>query len=188
MGRRRAVARASATLFLLVLAACGALSEGTRYVNSSALPRRAMSVAVAPFENLSTHPRAGLIISQLVLNQLYGRGLFEPLEETEMRRRLAALGIELAGLGEETAAGAAAEALGVDAILVGGVTEYRYQFGLKEEPSVGVNMRLVRADGAVMWAASDSAVGIGILRRPSLNETAQSLVGDMIDGLAAAAR
>ena len=187
MGRRRAIARASAGL-LFLLAACAPFSEGTLYVDASAPPDRGMSVAVAPFENLSTHPRAGLIISQLVLNELYGRGLFKPLEESEMRLRLVALGIELAGLGEETVASAVAEALGVDAVLVGGVTEYRYQFGLKEEPSVGINMRLVRPDGTVIWAASDSAVGIGILRRPSLNETAQNLVGDMIDGLAGAAR
>jgi hypothetical protein len=188
MGHRRTVARASATLLVLFIAACGAISEGTRYVNDSAPPRRAMSVAVSPFENLSTHPSAGLILSQLVLSQLYARGLFKPLEETEMRRRLKALEIELEGLGEEAVAAATAEALGVDAILLGGVTEYRYQFGLKEEPSVGVNMRLVRADGTILWAASDSAVGTGIFRRPSLNETAQSLVGDMIDGLVAASR
>jgi TolB-like protein len=61
-------------LFLIVACTSG---RGERYVNAAAPPARAMTVAVLPLENLSTHPEAGQIVSGIFTNGLLARGLFQ---------------------------------------------------------------------------------------------------------------
>jgi polysaccharide biosynthesis protein PelC len=77
-----------------------------------------------------------------------------------------------------------ARALGVNAVLIGSVSEFGYQHGLKEEPTVGVNVRLVSGiSGQVLWASSASDTGRGLFFRDSVNETAQRVVIKMVDAL-----
>jgi hypothetical protein len=79
-----------------------------------------------------------------------------------------------------------AAALGVDAVLTGSVSEFGYQHGLKEEPTVGINLRLITLDDAdVVWAASHADAGRGLLHRDSLAATAQRVVIEMVDALEA---
>lgn len=181
---RRGGWRAGAvSLLLVLLAACSGVPS-PYYMNAAAPPVRGMSVAILPFENLSTDPNAGTVIAQMTASELYARGLFKLMEETEARKRAADARIDLSQLGEATAAGQAAKALGVDAVLIGSVSEFRYQHGLKEEPTVSVSARLVRADGTVMWATTRSSIGGGFLQRGSLSETAQTVVRLMVQYLA----
>lgn len=177
----------AAILLLAVLGACAGVPSPF-YINASAPPQRGMTVAILPFENLSTDSSAGTIMAQMTASELYARDLFKLMEETEARRRAAAARIDLSQLGEATAAGAAAKTLGVDAVLIGSVSEYRYQHGLKEEPTVGVTARLVRSDGTVMWATTRFSIGGGFLQRGSLSETAQSVAALMVQYLAAGTR
>ena len=183
--RRMGGWRAGAAVLLLALLAACAGVPSPFYINQSAPPQRGMTVAILPFENLSTDPNAGTIMAQMTASELYARNIFKLMEETEARQRAAAAHIDLSQLGEATAAGAAAKALGVNAVLIGSVTEYRYQHGLKEEPTVSVTARLVRADGTVMWATTRSSIGGGFLQRGSLSETAQSVAALMVQYLAA---
>ena len=176
--------RRSAAVLALLVGACVTFGGGSDYVDPTAGPSSRMSVAVLPFENLSTHPRAGLIVSQLVRAELYARGLFRQQEESETRRRLTQRRIDVSQLGERVAAADVASGLDVDAVLVGSVSEYRYQHGLKEEPAVGATARLVDRTGVVLWSGTRSTVGGGLVARASLSETARGLVGRMIDGLA----
>lgn len=178
-GRRACVA----VLLLALLGACSGVPAPV-YVNAAAPPARGMTMAILPFENLSTDPNAGIIVAQMTASELYARGLFKLMEETEARGRAATARLDLSQLGEATAAGAAAKALGVDAVLIGSVSEYRYQHGLREEPAVSVTARLVRVDGTVMWATTRSSIGGGVLQRGSLSETTQALVGLMVQSLA----
>jgi polysaccharide biosynthesis protein PelC len=180
--------RALIAATLVLLGACATQMAGPNYVNPAAVPSRAMTVAILPFENPSSDPNAGQIVSQLFASELYARGLFRLMEETEARKRAVDAKLNIALLGEAASAAQAAAALGVDAILFGTVGEYRYQHGLKEEPTVGLSVRLVRRDGVVLWAASQSAVGGGIVQRGSLSETAQGVVASLADRLAGAAR
>jgi TolB-like protein len=172
-------------LFLIVACTSG---RGERYVNAAAPPARAMTVAVLPLENLSTHPEAGQIVSGIFTNGLLARGLFQLREESEIRSALSLAGVSPGRLRDGLFAGDVAKALEVDAVLVGNVSEYRYLHGLKENPTVGLSVRLVDRGGTVMWSASESAVGGGFLNRPSLFETAQSVVGAVIEDLAVKAR
>ena len=62
--------------------------------------------------------------------------------------------------------------------MMGSVSEYGYQYGLREEPVVGVNIRVVRvSDGAVIWATIESDIGSSFWSRESVNEVVQRVAG-----------
>ncbi len=134
----------------------------------------APQVAVLPFENLSDYPNAGQILTRLVGAELYRQGVYRVREVAELPRE--PRGAQH-GRGESSAVELArqlADRLGTHAVLLGSVTEFRYQHGLHEEPTVGLSVRLVRAcDGEVVWASSRSDGGRGFLNRDSLNQAAQ---------------
>ncbi len=163
-----------AVMAALVLSSC-ASSRGVE----SEMPARLASpdapqVAVLPFENLTDYPNADRILTRLVSAELYRQGLFRVREESRTSRELQDA---QRGRGETSAVTLArqiANELGAEAVLMGSVTEYRYQHGLHEEPVVGLSMRMVRAcDGRVIWASSRSSGGRGFLHRDSLNQAAQ---------------
>lgn len=168
-------------LLTLLLSACADTRYAVDYVDSGASARQ--RVAVVPLENLTNFPQAGIIVGELVASELYRRQLFELTEGTALRKALGALDIELADLAEAFGAAELAARLGVDAVLVGSVSEYGYQHGLHEEPVVGINLRLVGADGKVRWAASHSTTGRGYIARDSVNAAAQRLVDEMVSVL-----
>lgn len=146
------------------------------------------SVAVLPFENLTNYPNAGQIAADLLSTELYGLGLYQVAEASRVRNQLATAKIDAEKLTDGTYAQAAGRTLGTDAVLVGSVSEYGYQHGLREEPVVGLNARLVRtSDGVVLWASSQSAAGRGFFSRDSVNNVAQRVVTRMADSLRDAA-
>ncbi len=165
----------------ILLSAC-ASGEGRHFVDQESVPDPRMRVAVLPFENLSDNPNAGVIVSQLLSSELYTRQVFYLMEESEMRRILAAKKVDIDRLSDSTVARQVAEMLGVDAVITGAVAEYAYQHGLREEPAVGLNMRMVRvSDGAVIWSASRSDLGAGFLQRDSLVHVAQRAVRRIVN-------
>jgi hypothetical protein len=171
-------------LLALTLAGCAGDPPlpGRDYVDTTAI-RGDLRVALLPFENLSNQPNAGLIVAQLAATELYSQGLFQLIEESQLRRTLKDRKVNIARLAEHSHAAAVARQLGVDAVLLGSVSEYGYQHGLHEEPVVGINARLVDASGNVLWASSHSGRGRGYLRRESVNQTAQRVVAEMIGQL-----
>ncbi|WP_420565822.1 hypothetical protein [Thalassobaculum sp.] len=175
-------ARSLAALALtLVLAACASGDRQARDYIDPAADFGAMKVAMLPFENLTNYPNAGRIAAELLATELYQRRIFQLQEETETRRALAQLKIDPENLTSVAAAQQAAGLLEVDAIIVGSVSEFGYQQGLREEPVVGLNARLIEAgSGNVLWASSHSVMGGGYLDRGSLNATAQRVVTSMV--------
>ncbi|CAO3450070.1 hypothetical protein [Azospirillum largimobile] len=195
MGMKAKGMRACGALLLagMLLAGCsvGRINSRDFAQPGAALPAGA-TVAVLPFENLTNHPNAGQIAADLVSTELYGVGSVRTVEAGRVRSRLATLKSADAGAAavpEAPAdapldAQAAGRALGVDAVLAGSVSEYGYQHGLREEPVVGLNARLVRvSDGAVLWTSSQSEAGRGYFSRDSVNNVAQRVATRMIDSL-----
>lgn len=168
----------------LLVAGCAGDGMGRDFVAPDIAAPNELEVAVIPFENLSSYPSAGRIVAQLVATELYQRRVFHLMEATELRRRERERDLTDAALGRSMVAAEFARAIGVDAVLLGSVSEYGYQHGLHEEPKVGINLRLVRAgDGTVLWASSYSDAGHAYLRRETLNAVAQRAVMRMVDAL-----
>lgn len=144
-----------------------------------------MTVAVLPFENLTNYPNAGLIATSLLRTELYHQGVFILQEESETRRELTRLKVDPEDLKSTADAQDIAKKLDVAGVIIGSVSEFGYQQGLREEPVVGLNARLIdTSTGAVLWASSHSAMGGGVLKRGSLNATAQEVISAMVATLA----
>jgi len=173
-------------VLLLSLSACGI----NRGIEKNEPANRVLSplaplVALLPFENLSEYPNAGEILTRLMATELYRQRLFNIREEDDLYRQVAAEQSEKGRLpSTPPRVQQLAHKLGVDAVLLGSVTEFHYQHGLREEPVVGLSVRLVRScDGQVVWAASRSVSGKGVLRRESLNQVAQRVVQELVNEL-----
>ena len=174
----------AAFALILSLSACASNSgeQGNYIVKGANFTE--MTVAIVPFENLTNYPNAGRIAAGLMATELYKRAPFPLQEETETRRALAQLQIDPDNLTSVAAAKQAAGLLEVDGLLIGSVSEFGYQQGLREEPVVGLNARLIDGrTGEVLWASSHSALGGGYLQRGSLNATAQEVISAMVDTL-----
>lgn len=159
------------------------LRMGRDFVEKGVWASPAMKVAVLPFTNWTDNPHAGGITARLFASELYHRQLFSVMEPAETEQGLGAMetpqGAFRQDLAQETG-----RRLGVDAVVVGSVSEFAYQHGLREEPAVGLSIRLVRVDdGKLLWTASHSEIGSGWWRRDSLNLTAQRVVARMLDTL-----
>lgn len=187
----RALAAVLAAGLLLAGCSFGRINSRDFAQPGAALPAGS-TVAVLPFENLTNHPNAGQIAADIVSTELYGVEGIRTVEVGRVRSRLSAAkpapDSVTATDGQPDAAPldaqAAGRALGVDAVLAGSVSEYGYQHGLREEPVVGLNARLVRtSDGAVLWTSSQSEAGRGYFSRDSVNNVAQRVVTRMIDSL-----
>jgi len=169
-----------------LLAACtGAASSLRDFVTDATPPRVGMTIAVLPFENLSSHPHAGQIVAQLIATELYNRRLFLQIEESEIRRRLAEKRLDGKELGRETVAREIAEALAVDAVLVGSVQDFGYRYGLRPDPVVAAAARLVGRDGAVLWGGSFGEIGAASGAGDTVTATAQRLAATLVARLAA---
>ncbi|MBF0347347.1 MAG: hypothetical protein HQL81_06740 [Magnetococcales bacterium] len=170
-----------AVLLVAVLFGC-AMGVNRTFVHQDLRDEKVpLVVAVLPFENLSNNPTAGLSVSQLFATELMSSSYFCVLEESEMRRQLIGLKVDVDRLADVSIARDVGKGLFVDAVLSGSVSEFSYQHGLREEPAVGFNIQLVRIkDGVVLWRASQSLMGSGFMSRESIIETAQKAVRDTI--------
>ncbi|HFC53243.1 MAG TPA: hypothetical protein ENJ43_02290, partial [Gammaproteobacteria bacterium] len=133
-----------AVLVVLALSAC-ASGKGVENggIQSRMVSPDAPQVVILPFENLTDYPNADRILTRLMGTELYRQGLFRVREESGPSRELREA---QRGRGETSAVTLArqlANELGADAVLMGSVTEYRYQHGLHEEPVVGLSVRMV---------------------------------------------
>ncbi|GFK95130.1 hypothetical protein NNJEOMEG_02988 [Fundidesulfovibrio magnetotacticus] len=176
-------------LFVLSVSGCAGESVSV-YVTPGANLRAKRTVAIMPLANLTTHPSAGQIISDLLYTELRTVQSFRLLENTEVWNRMAGKDQDI----EDAALTQRARQLGqdllVDAVLFGAVTEFRYKRGLDEEPAVGITLRLMDvASGQVLWVATISRVGgCDLFCKDSLSRSAQTICRQMAADIEAAIR
>jgi polysaccharide biosynthesis protein PelC len=185
-GRRRLLLGVGSALIAVTLSGCG-VQTGVKslfgmgnadFASPEARSAQGASIAVLPFENLTTHQNAGTILADLMTTELYRLGALKVMESSRTRSLLAGAFGDADGRGETAYAQEVGKKLGVQTVMMGSVSEYGYQYGLREEPVVGVNIRVVRvADGAVIWATSESDIGSSFWSRESVNEVAQRVAG-----------
>lgn len=174
---------------VLLLTACGGGHEYLETVARIAPVDRTLRVAIIPMENLTNHKNAGRIASELVYSATAERNLFILVPPQAVQEAMAALKITTDDRLESRQSQEIGVATRADAVLMGSISEYGYQYGLREEPSVGLNLRLVKVGSAeVLWAASASGVGRGVFSRDSLTLVAQEVVHRLVGGLSGTAR
>jgi polysaccharide biosynthesis protein PelC len=164
------------------------ISTGTRYDPPG--PEPDATLAVVPFENLSRHRNAGLILTDLATSALYAQQRFQLVEvsrlvddESVRFRRVETTPWERQ-VGVNTAAAAAVgRALSADWVLAGSVGEYGFVDGFGETANVGLTLRLVRvADEHVFWAGSLSRrAACSAFNEDSIHRLAHAVLRDLLD-------
>ena len=150
-------------LAMLFASGCVRTTVTTRHVKPA--KENTVAIAVAPFENLTNHRQAGLVMTDLASTILYTNGHVRVIEVSSLQeekdaklRRLEIVPWENQ-LGINTAnALVAAKNVKADYVLAGSVGEYGFVDGFGETANVGITLRLVRvSDETVVWAGSESS-------------------------------
>jgi hypothetical protein len=110
------------------------------------------------------------------------------MERTAMLRHLKGDEMDLDEVLDRTVARQIGERLGVDTVIYGSVTEFRYKRGLDENPVVGINLRMLDVNTRqVLWAGSKSGTGGCFwFCEDSLNRLAQEVCHDLVASMQAA--
>ncbi|MCF7709164.1 MAG: CsgG/HfaB family protein [Verrucomicrobia bacterium] len=187
----------SSLLAILCLTSATVFMSGCAYsTTTSAVPlnketaRGAPSIAVAPFENLSTYKNAGLAVTDLANTLLYAQKHFRVVEVSSLQktdttefRNLETVPWEKQ-LGANTAIGIElGKRLETDYILAGSIGEYGFIDGFGENANVAINLRLVEVDsGAVKWTGSMSRrVCTPAFNEESVHKLAHNVLIDLLD-------
>lgn len=166
---------------LFLATACGRV-QNTSTLDLAQLNARARRVVVLPLDNLTTTPNAGRIVGDLLTTELLAKTRFVLLERSEMMEKLSggAQNVDPQEVLDKAAAYKIGRDLGVDTVVFGSVTEFRYKRGLDEDPIVGVTLRLLDIpENKILWAESVSATG----SQASLSSLAHVVCAEMVGHL-----
>jgi polysaccharide biosynthesis protein PelC len=160
--------------------------SGQSFVKAERIHARARLVAILPFVNLTTNPQAGKIITDLMVSELYTVPKFQIMEQTALNEKIKKSKEYKEDYFEDMLDNISAQnigkLLGVDTVIFGSVSEYRYKMDLSEVPVVGINIRLLDVEsGSILWTASKSRTGRNSwLVKDSLNSLAQKTCHDIV--------
>ena len=152
------------------------------FIKGEEIHAKARWVAVLPLINLTSHPNAGRIVTDLLTTEFYATTNFKIMEQTEMLHRLRGDEEDLDMVLDKAVALKVGQKLEVDTVIFGSVTEYRYKRGLDEDPVVGVNIRMLDVkNDRILWAGSKSGTGGCFwFCEDSLNRLAQKICNDLV--------
>ncbi|MFQ5963620.1 MAG: GNA1162 family protein [Candidatus Scalinduaceae bacterium] len=174
-------------LLLIISAHISCLSSQQNYLNVKAIHSRARFVALISFANLTSNPQAGKIVSDLMTSELYSVPNFQMMEQTEIHEKLKMSKLYndvdyMDSILDNISARKIGKLLGVDTVIYGSVSEYRYKMDLSEVPVVGINIRLLDVEsGKILWTASKSKIGMSSwFIKDSLNSLAQKACHELV--------
>jgi len=174
-------------LLVLVLVAAGC-SYQQQLIKADQIHAKPRITALLPLDNLTSHPHAGRIVGDLLLTELYANTSLMMMEQSQVLTHLRTDQPDWDEAMARQTALAMGESLGVDTVIFGSVSEYRYKRGLDEDPVVGINLRMLDVPSRqVVWAGSKSATGGCFwFCEDSLNRLAQKVCHDLVATLAKA--
>lgn len=146
---------------ILLIIALGVFAAGCASIRGTDQPAATdgsgrTPLAVLPFHSAADARGSGMIVSDILSNQLYALGNHAVIPPEQVAARLAA------GENDAPSPAEAGSLVGAPYLLTGRVTEYTYKAGVGETPVIGVTARLLDAStGAVVWSATRTATGGG---------------------------
>lgn len=142
-------------VFSAFVSGCAAHYE-TNHLAEMHTPDEAIVLAVMPFQGVSEAPGSGLIVADILANQLYALGKYVLVTPELVAARMANQEGEILPPKE------VGQLVGAPYLLTGRVTEYTYTSGVGEHPVVGITARLIDAStGSVLWSATRARTGGG---------------------------
>ena len=149
---------------------------------SGSISKRARYTAVIPFVNLTSYPYAGRIVSEFVTTECYSILGVKLMDTTVVLSRLKAENEDIDNIFKRKDILRISKELGVDTIMYGTVTEFRYKRGLSEDPVVGITIRVFDVpSGKIIWTGSKSGSGGCLwLCEDSLSRLAQNICHELV--------
>ena len=177
---------------LLIILGCGQSLQRS-YTAPDYNPSAMKKIVVAPFQNLTSYPHAGVIISDLIASEFIRRGGILIVKRDKVERYLTELKMENEII-DRSLATEIGRALKADVVLFGSVSQFWYQETKDRypdwEPTVAVNARLVDVDSEeVVWATSTSRCGSAAFTyllhdsKEALQNVAQATVKELCSSL-----
>ena len=179
-------------IFILFLAVSIPLSCQTNqqgFIKVDEIHSRARHVALLYFANHTNNPQAGKIVTDLMSSELYTVPDFQMMEQSAIHEKLKKSkhydDDYLESVLDNISAREIGKLLGVDTVIFGSVSEYRYKMDLSEVPAVGINIRLLDVEsGEILWTASKSQTGNNSwFLKDSLNSLAQKTCRKLVKSI-----
>ena len=166
----------------LLLSGC---STATKIVTSPKIPiDKSKSCALMPLINDTNYYGADGTVSAAMETEIAKKGVCKLIEQSEIAYKLKNMGVEKERLFDKNYAISLASKLNVDYIFLGRVTEYNYQYGPREDPAVGLSVKLIDTKGQeVIWSADEGRVNRSFIFRDSLAATAIETVKSVLSDL-----
>jgi TolB-like protein len=168
------------------------------FISFSAAPPYKMKestyrIAVMPFQNKSKYRKAGAIVAQMFISELFRSQRFEPVEYGDIRKSIVDLRVRYRGELDYKNIKAMSESLGVDGIIVGTVESYSDGVDTNSPPEVSITARLLDAHkNRILWYnhyALNGDDGISILdfgKIRSVDKVAYKTVSELVKTMEAA--
>ncbi|MBN2145432.1 MAG: DUF799 family lipoprotein [Candidatus Aureabacteria bacterium] len=143
-------------------------------------------IAVLPFK--APTELAGSSISDFFTNEILKTYKYQLIERSQIENIFKEQEMNLSGVTESSVAIEVGKILGVNATVIGTVSEYGYQqYKATKLPSVGLTVRLIdTTTGKIVWSASDTQVAAST--RLSLSQHANNMVENMVSAIMAACK
>jgi len=172
-------------VLVLGLALGGCAQKVTNFDRDSSLELDTKkSCAILPFVNSTNNLAASEAVTSFFTTEVKKKNLCKVIEKSESENRLKSIGIDKEKLYDSKYAQEIGKKLGVDYVFSGSVSEYNYQYGLREDPAVGISARLIDVgSGEVLWMGDEGRVGRSVIFRDSLDGTAIDTVISLLGTL-----
>ena len=185
MPRIPRIALALALALALAAAACGP----SRYVKRNADFAGLKTVAILPFDNLTTDRLCAERLNRIFLTELLNRRAFQVVEPGQVMRAVRGQGFDAASLTPDDIK-RLGKALNAQALVVGSVLEFE-EARAGNGARVKLQFRLIETEtAATVWSVTRSQSGLGFgarlfgLEGASATDIAEQLVKDEVSRLA----
>lgn len=181
--------RQSNLIFLKILALLSCFMFSCSHAQYEAQPfslSRKAAVAVLPFNNLTSYPRAGSIVAEVMTVELAKKKEIRVVDHSFVAAALKEKKMKLSRSLAQVRFTEIGNAANAQYILTGNVTEYRYTRGVAEAPAVAFQVKLISTQtGKVVWRGSVSDVSTESIfsRSASLDELTHSVCESLVDYL-----
>lgn len=177
---------------MVFLSGCRSAAEHTSYINPNVDFSYIKSVAVLPFNNLTSDRNADEIIRQMVINEMLATGYVDVAVPGQVLTAIAQKDVRTISSPNAEQIKSVGQALKVQAVIFGSVEQYaEVRSGNVSAPEVTVTIMMADTEaGTIIWSVTQTSGGASFATRhfgargDTLSETALKVVRAAIRTLA----
>jgi hypothetical protein len=180
-----------ASLWILLLTGCALSTPQNDYTNPTMDFSAIQSVAVLPFQNLTSDDQAAERVRDSFMGMLLATEAFYVLPSGEVSRGISRAGMRTPQSPTADEIKAISTILEVDAVITGVLREYgTVRAGSTEANLVSLSLQMLEIEtGTVIWSASSTRGGISVTDRllggggQPMNKVTEQVINDLLDKL-----